>query len=303
MYRDDPAELDIEALHEALFGGAIIRYTDLAAMRALVAFAREYLVEQLSPHAPTEIHRYYDRIELAEILADIRHRFTNLAEVKRLWSAVFEEAGFDPNDTARDRLILRFQPPIPPSGEPHRALSTGTVGFHRDTWGTNLYAQVNWWAPVYPITSGRTFAFAPDFFGRPIPNNSAEFDLAKVIEFNKSAPPSADRMAMTPQPQERMDERLLKPVVIAPGEIIVFSSQHAHVGVPNHTELTRISLETRTLRLSDFHQSRGASNVDGRARWVALGFFRRISDGERLTDILGQASLVPFAGPFPAENR
>jgi hypothetical protein len=46
-------------------------------------------------------------------------------------------------------------------------------GFHRDTWGTNLYAQVNWWAPVYPITAGRTVALYPTLWSRPVANTSA----------------------------------------------------------------------------------------------------------------------------------
>ena len=303
MYLDDPTDLDIDALHDALFGGAIARFTDLAAMRDLVDFTQEFVVDQLSPHTPIEIHRHLDRDELAETLAGVRHRFTNLAETKKLWRAVFEAAGLDPDDTMRDRLVLRFQPPVPPSGEPHRALSTGTVGFHRDTWGTNLYAQINWWAPVYPITEGRTFAFAPAFFAKPIANNSAGFDIAKVIDYNRKASSSANRPEMVPRPLEALDANELKPVVIAPGEVIVFSSQHAHVGVPNHTDRTRISLETRTLRLSDFHAGHGAANVDGRARWIVLGFFRRVSDGERLTDILGMESLVPFTGPMPPESQ
>jgi ectoine hydroxylase-related dioxygenase (phytanoyl-CoA dioxygenase family) len=41
------------------------------------------------------------------------------------------------------------------------------------------------------------------------------------------------------------------PVVIDPGEIIAFSSAHAHAGVANHTGLTRVSLETRTVSIAD----------------------------------------------------
>ncbi|HKD55442.1 MAG TPA: hypothetical protein VKB72_14600, partial [Steroidobacteraceae bacterium] len=70
---------------------------------------------------------------------------------------------------------------------------------------------------------------------------------------------------------------------------------HAHVGIPNHTDLTRISLETRTVSISDVQAQRGAPNVDGEARWVAPGLFRRLSDGAPLNAILGCGRLVPRA--------
>jgi hypothetical protein len=292
MYTAPPP--DIDALHDALFAGAIVRFEALAAMRDLMGFARAFAEERLAPHDPVRIHEALDRQALAETLSAVQRAFANAPEAKRLWRALFEAIGFDPETTARDRLMLRFQPPIPADGEAHRARSTATVGFHRDSWGTNLPAQVNWWAPVWPITAGRTFAFLPELFDRPLANDSAGFDLARVMAFNRAADPGADRPRMSPRPLEEIDPALGRPVVIAPGEIIAFSAQHAHVGVPNHTGLTRISLETRTLRFADVAAGRGAPNVDGRALWVAYALFRRLSDGKPLADVLGVKPLEPF---------
>jgi hypothetical protein len=99
---------------------------------------------------------------------------------------------------------------------------------------------------------------------------------------------------MAPRPIEQIDPALGQPVVIEPGEIIAFAAQHAHVGVPNRTDYTRISLETRTLRLADHRAGRGAPNVDGRARWIAYSLFRGIADGTPLTQLLGVEPLEPF---------
>ena len=85
------------------------------------------------------------------------------------------------------------------------------------------------------------------------------------------------------------------PVVIAPVEIIAFSSAHARVGVPNHTGLTRVSLETRTVSIADVRAGRGAPNVDSRGRWAAPGMFRRLSDGWALHELLGCEPLIPYA--------
>ncbi|MBT2186440.1 hypothetical protein [Sphingobium nicotianae] len=292
MYSVPPPDPD--ALHEALYEGAIVRFGDLPAMRDIVAYARAFLADQLGSQDPVRIHEAFDRQALAQTLSDVQRAFANAPEAKRLWRALLEELGFDPRDMARDRLILRFQPPIPPDGDPHHARSTATVGFHRDSWGSNLYAQVNWWAPIYPITAGRTFAFLPDHFAKVIPNDSAQFDLAELMAHNRAAPAQAPRKPMTPRPLDPVDPALGQPVVIDPGEVIAFSAQHAHVGVPNRTGLTRISLDTRTLRLSDQRAGRGARNVDGRALWTAYGMFRRVSDGAPLPDVLQVPQLEPF---------
>ncbi len=292
MYTDFAPGTDVDALHEALFEGAIVRFGGLAEMSAIVALTKSFLEERLAPFEPVRIHEMEG--DLAQRCATLKRDYANSGEIKELWKNLFAAVGLDPQTAMRDRLTLRFQPPRPTLGERPWSRSTSTVGFHRDTWGTNLYAQVNWWAPVYPITAGRTFAFLPELFARPLKNNSSEFDIVAIMERNKGHGRPVGQGEMVPQLQEEIDLSEALPVIIAPGEVIVFSSQHAHVGVPNHTELTRISLETRTLRLADLESSRGARNVDGRARWVSYGMFRRIADGRPLPGILGSSPFVPF---------
>jgi hypothetical protein len=287
---------DASGLHSRIYQGAIVRFRNLPAMQDLVAFARDFLERLLAPYAPVESHSAHDMRALEDIYARAQRDFAKSPESQRLWRAVFECAGLDPEITVRDRLILRFQPPDPSEGERPWARSTATVSFHRDTWGTNLYAQVNWWAPVYPIDAGRTFAFFPDFFEQPLANTSADYDISEVLRRNREAPETMKAGEMVPRPLQpiELDEGI--PVVIAPGEVIAFSAQHARAGVRNRTGLTRTSLETRTLQVPDHLAGRGARNVDGQARWMTPGMFRRVSDGKPLTEILQVQTLQPFQG-------
>ena len=294
MYADYSAGQDATALHSALYQGTIARFRHLAPVGALVSLTQAMLETRFAPHAPVETHRHYDEAALAQVYAEAQREFANAPEIKAAWRAVWEAAGLDPEATARDRLQLRFQPPHPPGGERSWARSTATVSFHRDTWGTNLYAQVNWWAPVYPLNPGRTFAFFPELFDRPIANSSPDFDIAEVMRKNREAPASIGKGEMVPRLLEDIDWAQARPVTIEPGEIIAFSSQHAHAGVQNHTDLTRISLETRTLNIPDHLAGRGARNVDGHARWATPGMFRRVSDGQPLTEVLGVDEVEPF---------
>lgn len=290
MYQTPDTPLAPDAFHDRIYAGEILRFGDLPAMAALAAYARDFLEAALAPHPPAEIHRHHGPAALVELIPPLQTAFARSAEARRLWQAVFEAVGLAPDRLARDRLRLRFQLHEDGNGPATRARSLATVGFHRDSWGTNLYAQVNWWAPVYLITAGRTMAFYPDLWQHPLRNSSAEFDLAAVLE----SPGEVDRLV--PRPLEPVDPAGAVPVVIAPGEVIAFSTAHAHAGVPNQTGLTRISLETRTLWIDDVRAGRGAPNLDGAARWAAPGLFRRVSDRRPLNEVLGVDRLVPFAG-------
>jgi hypothetical protein len=293
MYEDFTSDADPAELRDRIYRGAIVRFRDLAPMQRLVSFTRGFVEEELSTDSAVDSHMGRGEDELAQIYGAARRRFANSEEAKQRWRDVFGGAGLDPGETARDRLVLRFQPPVPPERQ-HRRYGIATVHVHRDTWGTNLYAQINWWAPVWPLDPGRTLAFYPHLFERPLDNTSAGFDIADVTRRNREAPAtvrSADVVPRLLAPAHHGDGI---PVLIEPGEVIAFSAQHLHGGVENRTAKTRISLETRTLFIPDHVRSRGAPNVDGRARWMTPGMFRRLSDNELLDKVLGVSSFQSY---------
>lgn len=300
MYSSFAVPVSPRGFHDRIYAGEIARFGGLSPMQALVAFTRDLLEEAFLPHQPPEIHRHLSHDRQVEEFSRLQKAFVQSAEVKRLWSGVFAVLGLDPEKLARDRLHLRFQPHQAPEANLPRARSTATIAFHRDTWGSNLYAQTNWWAPIYPITAGRTFAIYPDLWTRAVPNTSASFDLEAVLARAKIAGRHAvDADDAIPHLSGAVDVGAVEPVVVEPGEVIAFSSAHAHAGVPNSTDFTRISLETRTLWIEDVAAGRGAPNVDGDAPWMAPGWFRRVSDGARLTELLGLNALEPYRRESP----
>lgn len=282
------------ALYAELYAGRVARYAQHAKMRAIVAYTRQFVRKHLAPYPPVEIHRYLAPEQLETRLQAVRRDYSRSRDVKQLWHALFESVGLDPRGTARDRLMLRFHVP----SAAHSSLTTlrcaVPVEFHRDSWGTQLAAQINWWAPVWPICASRTFALYPQLWAVPIANTSAKFDLGEVMERLRRAPKTLGPADLAPRPLCAMDPTDGVPVVLEPGEIIAFSGALPHAGLPNYTGLTRVSLETRTVSIQDVIVRRGAPNVDGQARWVAPGLFSRLSDGVALNSILGCERLVPF---------
>jgi hypothetical protein len=209
MYTQITTPIDAGTLHERLYAGEIFLFRDLPAMRSLVAFAQGLLERAFDPHAPPVIHSQVAGERQAEIFAAAGKEFTRSPALKSLWREVFESVGLDAERLARDRLRLRFQPPLEKERALSRSVMRSTVPFHRDTWGTNLYAQVNWWAPVYPITEERTMALYPALWGRALRNSSASYDLQALVRasrwrharsgFPTSSPGRARRMSMAPR--------------------------------------------------------------------------------------------------------
>jgi hypothetical protein len=280
--------------HDRIYAGEILRLDGLEQQGRVVAFTRQFLEERFHPHVPVEIHRHLSHEQQVEQFAAATRDYARSMEVKGLWRDLFAAVGLDPDATVRDRLHLRFQPHQSPDAPVVRTRSTATVRFHRDTWGTNLYAQVNWWAPVYAITAGRTMAMYPQLWSRPLRNSSPDFDFARVLQESRSGVNVSATDGGIPKLLEAVPPGLAVPVTIEPGTVIAFSAAHAHTGVPNHTGLTRISLETRTLFLEDLCAGRGAPDVDGHAPWMAPGLFRRVSDGVKLTELVAVNELEPF---------
>jgi hypothetical protein len=303
MYTSIDSTAFLGDFHDCIYAGQILRFDNIPAMQLLVTFTQDMLAYAFSPYEPTEIHRHLSPPQQTERFAACEREFSRSPEVKALWRQVFEAASLDPSLTARDRLHLRFQPHQEGSNTPSRARTTSTIAFHRDTWGTNLYAQTNWWAPVYEITEDRTFAIYPSLWNKPLANTSRSFDLEEVLRRSHSeGRNTVDAVEAIPHLSEPIPTSLGTPVVIPPGSVIAFSAAHAHAGVPNSTDVTRISLETRTLSIHDFKANKGAPNVDGHARWMAPGLFRRLSDGTRLNELLNLAILERYAS-LPASSH
>ncbi|MHA6127054.1 hypothetical protein ACX3YD_12820 [Pseudomonas fluorescens group sp. PF-1] len=287
--------------HDRIYAGDIIRIAELPAMAALVALTRAWLEDALHPWAPPEIHRYLSHDEQTLRFAQCQNAFARSKEVREHWRGVVESLGLAPDALACDRLHLRFQPHREPRQSTPRARATATVAFHRDTWGSNLYAQTNWWAPIYPITTGRTFALYPHLWQQALRNCSADFDMRAILErSHRDGRNAVDADEAIPHLLEAIDPQQGLAVDIAPGSLIAFSGAHAHAGVGNNTGLTRISFETRSVLIDDVLAGLGAPNIDGHAPWRTPGLFRRMSDTRRLNEILGCGFIEPYRRP---QNR
>jgi hypothetical protein len=203
-------------------------------------------------------------------IAELQRQVRGDRRVRELVGAALEQAGVDPRRTYWDKIHLRIVPPTAGDGQ------IGTIGVHRDTWGSNVLSQTNWWLPIRPLAAERTIAFYPSYWSRPIENTSASWDLDEIRERRRKGD---EDVPIVPEPTEPVDADSELRIVIEPGDLLCFSGAHLHASVPNTTAETRCSMELRTVNAEDVERGRGAPDLDGRAPQVPLEWFRSMVDG------------------------
>jgi len=267
---------DADALSERLMAGEILVIDGLAPMRELVARAQAIAVDCLGPGDPREAEARLPAEQFRKAAAAARRRFREDPAVPRIWQAVLAAVGLDPAEIYGDRLILRIQPSQPAARGPR----TGPLPAHRDTWGSNIWAQVNWWAPVWPLTAETTMLIWPHLFGRPVENDSADWDLDELMRRVEAG--GVGDYPLLPSATAAPDPAAAVPVLIEPGSLLAFSGAHLHASADNPSGTSRFSFDSRTVSARDLAAGRAAANPDGAARCVGWRWFHRLTDGAAL---------------------
>lgn len=266
-----PGRLADEARRAAVYAGELLVFTAVPPMLELCALTDSLIRDALGVQDPERAQARLDSAELAARTAAMRRTYQAHPDVRRLFLAALAHVGVDLDRTYWDRLQVRMVP----TGDPPVA---GRLGVHRDTWSSNVYAQTNWWAPIYLITPERGLAVYPDHWSRPLANDSADWDLDDVRARRRAGAV----VALVPSPTEPVDDAAELRVAIDPGDLLCFSGAHLHAGVPNYTGVARFSIDTRTVDADDVAAGRGAPNVDGAAPRTGREWFRRVADATPL---------------------
>ena len=261
---------------ESIYDGDLLVFKKVPPMEEFCAFADALIREVFGTTDPVRAQFELDREKYLSRVETLQKRFRKDARAKDLFLAALGYVGVDLRRTFWDWLYLR----VSPHGEEHSGRRTAKLGFHRDTWSSNVYAQTNWWAPIYSISPGRTIAFYGEYWGTPLKNTSANWNLEEIRSGRSSAP-------LVPEPAETVNTASELRPVIEPGDLLCFSGAHLHASVPNSTGVARFSVEVRTVDARDAAEDgRGAPNVDGEAPRVAKDWFRHVVDGTPLTAIV-----------------
>lgn len=267
---------------ESVYDGNLLVFEKVPPMVEFCAYADALIREAFETEDPVRAQFGLGRDEYLAKVEALQKRFRKDDVAKELFLAALGHVDVDLRRTSWDWLYLR----VSPHGDEHAGRRTAKLGFHRDTWSSNVYAQTNWWAPIYPITAGRTIAFYPAYWEKPLKNTSREWDLDEIRAGRSGAP-------VVPGPTEAVSTVSELRPVIEPGDLLCFSGAHLHASVPNTTGVARFSVEVRTVDTGDAADGRGAPNLDGEAPRTASGWFHHVGDGTSL----------PAVEPGPAPER
>ena len=221
-----------------------------------------------------------DKLHLSKSCEDISTKLVsdlkNTIKFLNLFRDFLKEINFYHGSTFWDKFVVR----VAPAENKFSYREASRIKTHRDTWGTNIHQQINWWAPINEIDKTNTMIFFPDFFSKPVKNSTATWDLDIYLANRKKGDfsyPSA------PQLEEDLPKNVnVLPVTIKPGEVLCFSGCHLHSSSKEKSEKTRFSFEIRTVCQSDIDDNNVAPNTDCDLRFQFPKIFRHIDDNSPL---------------------
>lgn len=266
------------ALSKAIFDGRILYFENLAPVDDVIAIARRCIEHAFPGLDPLTAHQHIDRAAYEACYGAARAAFLDDNGARQAIEAALTDAGIDSGVTCRDRSILRVSPP----DTPDCAKGFGTVPPHRDSWGSGLSCQINWWLPVYPVTAERTLALFPAHWAMPIANDSEGWNWRRAGR--------EPGIPLLPTAQDEPDRTGEVRLLADPGTLIAFSAAHLHASVPNTTEEARFSCETRTVSIDDLRRGAGVPMIDGAPKAPALQWFRRLGGRRPLSEIVVEAT-------------
>jgi len=265
---------------EMLFSGEVLLFRNVPAMYELINYTDGLLKKHLGGLDPTSIQGRLNEADYLELMGRAQHEFRTSQEPKSLFFKALAQVGVDHGTTYWDHFPLRAVP----HGGTHKGGRCGWVDVHRDSWGASIDAQLNWWAPIYLLTPERSMAFYPDYWQRPLANDTATWSIDEYIRERNLLPNKERKVpySSVPLPTEQVDVSHVCPVMLEPGDLLCFASAHLHASVQNTTDRTRFSVEMRTVNINEMLAGYGAPNVDNDGPCPMYNWFRRISDNYSL---------------------
>ena len=264
--------LNLSEFKKDIFKGKIFVFKKSKIILDLVQEIKKNIL--IEYNGPLEKLHHLDNCE--EISSTLVTNLKKIPEFKKLFKIFLKEINFFHENSYWDQFRIR----VAPAQNKFSYREASRINSHRDTWGTNIHQQINWWAPISSISETNTMIFYPDYFSKSVKNSTSTWDLNTYLEHRKredfSYPSAPQLLEDLPQ-----DASVLS-VNIEPGEILCFSGCHLHSSSKEKSDNTRFSYEIRTICQDDLDNRREAPNTDCDLQWQFPKIFRNINDNSPL---------------------
>jgi len=276
------AKMNDDERRKQLYDGAIFFHSPLPSALKLCELARELTEAAFGSVDPRRAQEAMTAEKSAEVLAVLKPKFIHHPKSKEYIQGILREAGCDLEKTYFDVPRLR-------SAFPGDYLKSGIAyAFHphRDTWYSAPFCQINWWMPVYSISAENCMAIHPHYFGEALRNGSANYNYQRWNQQSRfvAAQQVKTDTRVQPKPEQHVELDPQFRLICQPGALYQFSAAHLHSTVPNSTDVTRYSVDFRTVHLSDVWSRTGALNVDSACTGSSIVDFLRGTDFSHLPE-------------------
>ena len=270
------AKMTDDQRRDHLYDGQLFVYSPKETSLAFTEFARGMICEGFQCSDPTLAQFDMPVEEFVSVFAPMKPAFIHHPETKKLIQEMLLGFGCDMENTYLDVPRLR--------AVTSNAYLTSGVGYahhpHRDTWYSAPMCQINWWLPIFPMTSESSMAFHPNHWNQAVANGSVDFNY---YEWNSTSRANAAQHIKSdtrpqPKPLEAIELDPQIRLVMEPGGAILFSAAQMHSTVANTSGRTRFSIDFRTVHLRDLRNRKAAPNVDSRPVGTSLRDFMRGTD-------------------------
>jgi len=263
-----------------LYRGAIFFHAPCTNALKLCQLASELIEDAFSPLDPRKLQDAVSAERTAEILSVLKPKFIHHPRAKEYMQGMFGELGCDLEKTYFDVPRLRTAFP----GDYLKSGIAYAFHPHRDTWYSAPSCQINWWMPVYPINSENCMAIHPLYWTQPIRNSSSQYNYHKwnLESRHNAAQHVRSDTRVQPRPEEPVELEPQFRLICEPGAVYQFSAAQLHSTVPNTSELTRYSIDFRTVHLDDVWSRTGAPNIDSACTGTSMGDFLKGTDFSHL---------------------
>ena len=268
-----------QELRERLYRGELFIFDATEESRRLVDAVQLAVSEAFADHGEprTVAHQISPDLFFA-IAGKLRKLFYKQPPFLQLVSNLITSLNFAADRTGFDPARLRI---VSPGGHNNPAAAAVYHG-HRDTWYANPETMITWWIPLHDVDSTNSFCFFPEQFDQEVNNDSEVFDLERwtAKDDKKLIGWQDKKTGLTAQYPQLLEEPegVQVPVQCNRGDILLFSGQHLHRTYKQNTDLSRFSLDFRTVDLVDDQKGLGAPNVDNRSTGAWTKKFLSVAD-------------------------
>jgi hypothetical protein len=274
------SKLSDDERRKELYGGSIFFRSPSASAVKLCELAAQMVEQAFHPLDPRKVQDAMPAERSAAILSELKPKFIHHPQAKGYIQGILTELGCDLDKTYFDVPRLRTAFP----GDYLKSGIAYAFHPHRDTWYSAPFCQINWWMPVYPISSENCMAIHPSYWNRPIRNGSGQYNYHKWnLESRRNAAQHIKTdTRVQPKPEEPVELDPQFRLICEPGALYQFSAGHLHSTVPNSSDFTRYSIDFRTVHLDDAWTRTGAPNADSACTGTTMGDYLKGTDFSHL---------------------